>query len=181
MLAYNLGKVLTAQEIYQYALNAGFDVETAKSMTAIALRESAGNTDAYNGKGLDDSFGLWQINMKGNLGPARLNQFGISDKTSLYDPQTNANAAYEIWKQSGGNLDTAWYTEHGGWYTEQYQKFLAQVRGLFDSSSVDVSNSFDTGYDYTSIPNVGSSNTSVIGLGVLAIGGFLLMLGKARN
>lgn len=178
-----LGVILTPEQIYQYALNAGFPADVAQSMTAIALRESSGNTNALN-KGTNDnpeySFGLWQINMDDKLGAARLNQFGLSNFTDLYDPQTNANAAYKIWLQSNGNLDTAWYTEHGGWYTEQYQKLLSYVQRIFNSGSSGISNSFDTGYDYTSMASSGL-DISTIGLGVLAIGGLLLMLGKARN
>jgi hypothetical protein len=77
---------LTADQIYAYAIGAGFPPQTAVTMTAIALRESSGQTDAYNGTPPDDSYGLWQINMIGNLGPARRAQFGISDNSELFDP-----------------------------------------------------------------------------------------------
>lgn len=41
----------------------------------------------------DLSYGLWQINMLGALGPGRLVQYGIASNVQLYDPATNAHAA----------------------------------------------------------------------------------------
>ena len=38
--------------------------ETVALMTRIALLESSGRTDAYNGTGRDRSTGLWQINIR---------------------------------------------------------------------------------------------------------------------
>jgi hypothetical protein len=38
---------------------------------AIALAESGGNPAAHNPVPPDDSWGLWQINMRGHLGPVR--------------------------------------------------------------------------------------------------------------
>ncbi len=108
-----LGSTLSASQIYQVARQAGFPAETAVKMTAIALKESAGNTQAYNGVGPDDSYGLWQINMKGNLGTFRLSQFGLSDKSDLYDPLTNAKAAYAIWAGNDANLNAAWAINRG--------------------------------------------------------------------
>jgi Lysozyme like domain len=100
--------ILTAGQIYQLALSVGFPASTAVQMTAIALKESAGNTNAYNGVPPDDSYGLWQINMYGNLGPARMAQFGLNAETDLFDPTTNAAAAYTIWGGNDNNLNIAW-------------------------------------------------------------------------
>jgi hypothetical protein len=100
--------VLTAGQLYQLALSVGFPASTAVQMTAIALKESGGNTNAYNGVPPDDSYGLWQINMYGNLGPARMAQFGLNAETDLFDPGTNASAAYQIWGGNDNNLNIAW-------------------------------------------------------------------------
>lgn len=100
--------VLTAGQLYQLALSVGFPPSTAVQMTAIALKESGGNTNAYNGTPPDDSYGLWQINMYGNLGPARMAQFGLNAETDLFDPTTNAMAAYTIWGGNDNNLNIAW-------------------------------------------------------------------------
>ena len=48
-------------EIFDAALQAGFTPDQAVTMTAIALAESGGNTDALNSTG-EHSVGLWQIN-----------------------------------------------------------------------------------------------------------------------
>lgn len=114
---------MTAIEIYQTARNAGFPPNTAITMTAIALRESGGNPMAYNGTPPDDSFGLWQINMLGSLGTARLQQFGLSDPSQLFDPDTNARAAYQIWGGNDANLSAAWYIDRPV-YKERYEQYL---------------------------------------------------------
>jgi hypothetical protein len=126
---------LTADQIYAYAIGAGFPPSTATTMTAIALRESSGQTDAFNGKVVacpdgsmacgDQSYGLWQINMLGaqgtpfgpcsggqcGLGPARMVSLGLSDPSELFDPGVNAAAAYQIWGGNDANLDIAWYVD----------------------------------------------------------------------
>lgn len=121
-----LGAALTMPEIYQVARQAGFPPETAVKMTAIAMKESRGVTTAYNGSGPDDSYGLWQINMIGNLGPARLEQFGLDSKDELFDPVTNARAAYLIWNGDDRNLDLAWAINRGV-NKDRYEQFLPQV------------------------------------------------------
>ena len=74
--------------------------EIVSLMTRIALLESSGNTTAYNGEGLDDSHGLWQI----NTNPAANPQYASWDLTN---PELNAQAAREILLRQG---PTAWST-----------------------------------------------------------------------
>jgi hypothetical protein len=67
-------------------------------MTAIALRESSGGTDAHNPGTVDvpeNSYGLWQINVKAN--PQIMAQLGITAPSQLLDPTVNAQAAYLLW------------------------------------------------------------------------------------
>lgn len=69
----------------------------------IAMHESTGvptkhNTNASTG---DNSYGLWQINMLGKMGPERRKQFGISSNDELFDPVTNAQAALTVLRRSG--------------------------------------------------------------------------------
>ncbi len=49
---------ISADEIYRAAREAGFSPDQATTMTAIALAESNGNTDAHNPHG-ENSWGLW--------------------------------------------------------------------------------------------------------------------------
>jgi len=87
---------------------AGFKGKALKTAWAIAKRESGGRPEAYNpnrGTG-DDSYGLFQINMLGNLGPARRKQYGLKANEDLYDPATNARVAFAMSK--GGTDFGAW-------------------------------------------------------------------------
>jgi hypothetical protein len=98
--------------------------EGAGLMAAIALAESGGNTQAHNAKPPDDSYGLWQINMIGKLGPDRRKAFKISNNAELFDPKKNADAMIKILDQQGLK---AWSTYTNGSY-KKYSK------GKFDFS-----------------------------------------------
>lgn len=100
---------------------AGFTGEQAITMAAVIMAESSANPKAFNGKDKDQSYGLFQINMKGDLGPQRRSALGISSNEELYDPATNARAARMIYAQQGIN---AWGAYRDGRYTQ----FLGQAR-----------------------------------------------------
>jgi len=78
---------------------------------AIAMAESGGNPRAYNGRGRDDSYGLWQINMQGDLGPTRRQQFGLKSNSELYTPSVNAKAMMQI---SGSGKSWGPWSTYGG-------------------------------------------------------------------
>lgn len=80
-------------------------------MAAVALAESGGNPTAHNAKPPDDSYGLWQINMLGKLGPERRRKLGIQSNTELFNPATNARAMRMILDEQGLK---AWSVTHGG-------------------------------------------------------------------
>lgn len=109
---------LSADEIRQYASAAGFSGNDLDIAVAVARAESGGNPKAHNAVPPDDSYGLWQINMLGKLGPARRKQFGLSSNAQLFDPATNAKAARAIFQGSGWR---AWTTYTRG----TYKKFLS--------------------------------------------------------
>jgi hypothetical protein len=90
---------------------------------AIALAESGGNIYAHNATPPDDSYGLWQINMLGTLGPARRAKFGLSKNEDLYAPFTCATAAFTIFVESGKSWN-AWSTYKNG----AYKRFMDQAR-----------------------------------------------------
>jgi hypothetical protein len=91
--------------------------KTVTNMLAIAGRESNWQPGAYNGVGVDNSYGLFQINMKGDLGPKRLKDFRLTNNEQLFDWKTNIKAArilfgdgntakgggYFPWKAKGGD------------------------------------------------------------------------------
>lgn len=99
---------LTQSDCYQLARSAGLGESQAKMAAAIAMVESGGDPNAHNATPPDDSYGLWQINMLGAMGPERRKQFGISDNSQLYDPAINAKAMALI-SQNGGNF-SPWST-----------------------------------------------------------------------
>lgn len=105
----------TAAQIADSAYNAGFRGSALTTAVAVALAESGGNTRAHNGTPPDDSYGLWQINMLGNLAPERRQQFGISSNSELYSSSTNAAAARDVWKRAGSSW-SPWSTYTNGAY-----------------------------------------------------------------
>lgn len=125
--------VLKDAEIAWVANQAGFgaEVSTVRGYSlgaifvAIALAESDGNVYATNPnlyiRG-NAAFGLWQILMSGNLGPARDKQFNLGGSyENLYEPLTNGKAAYAIYKGEGLSAWTA-YTNRS------YAQFLERGR-----------------------------------------------------
>lgn len=89
----------TQEQIAQYLRNAGFPEEAIPTMLRIAQLESTNDPNAFNPDSTtkDLSYGLFQINMFGKMGPERRKWFGIKSNEELYDPQKNADAAYKLW------------------------------------------------------------------------------------
>ncbi len=116
---------LSPAQLRQVILDAGFPPEVATTMHAIALRESGGCPDAFNGNAAtgDKSVGLFQINIldKGIralvASVASFEHLPLSTDEELIgalkDPQFNASVAYRLWGGKNGNLDVAWYINRG--------------------------------------------------------------------
>lgn len=110
-----LGDAFLSDGLATLAAGAGFSADQIPTAVAIAMAESGGNPVAYNpekqvnapaGKG---SFGLWQIFL------ARHPEFAGQN---LFDPATNAAAAFSVFSREGW---TAWSTFKSG----AYQKYLS--------------------------------------------------------
>jgi len=112
---------LTAQQIAQYAANAGFTDNDLIVAVSIALAESSGDAASegdwtLNGKlvpkgtprAVATSLGLWQIHY--TVHP----EF---DKTRLFDPQYNANAAFQLFTKRGNDF-IDWSTFNNAAYTK---------------------------------------------------------------
>jgi len=97
---------LSQAQIEMYARSAGLSPDRAKIAAAIAMAESSGITTRRNPIPPDNSYGLWQINMLGDQGPARRKALGISSNEALYDPAVNARAMAMI--SSGGKNFQPW-------------------------------------------------------------------------
>lgn len=117
------GGTLSTEQLVSIAKQAGFNQQNAVIAAAVAKAESGGRSGVVNdnpGTG-DLSYGLWQINMIGRLGPARLKQFGISSNEQLKDPLTNARAAFIL---SGGSNFNPWSVYRSG----KYRSFLPEAQ-----------------------------------------------------
>jgi hypothetical protein len=105
---YSSSEMLTDQELLTLLTTVGFEGTGLKKAWAIAKRESNGRPLAYDGnkKTGDSSYGLFQINMIGNLGPDRREKFNLKSNKELFDPVTNAEITYYM--TNGGSDWSAW-------------------------------------------------------------------------
>lgn len=103
--------VMSGVEVAKVLYKAGFRGKGLVTALAIARRESNFNAGALNNnaKTRDLSYGLFQINMIGDLGPGRRQQYGLKTNEELFDPAKNAAAAFKL---SGGGKN--WF--HWGGY-----------------------------------------------------------------
>ena len=117
------------------ALQAGATPKQAAMMAAISVPESAGNPYAHNPNARtgDNSYGLWQVNMLGGMGPQRRKQFGLSRNEELFDPVTNAKAALQIASGRGGLNN--WTTYKHGKHLPYYSAAVDVVNNLVKDPS----------------------------------------------
>ena len=101
-------KALTGLQLKDLLASVGFKGQGLKTAWAVAMRESHGHPYSYNGnvRTGDKSYGLFQINMIGSIGEARKGWLRIATYNDLFDPATNALAAYKI--THGGKDWGAW-------------------------------------------------------------------------
>ncbi len=105
---YKPSEMLTDNELKQLLMYVGFEGKALKTAWAIAKRESHGRPMAYNGnrKTGDSSYGIFQINMLGNLGVARKEKFNLKSNVLLFDPVINAEITYYM--TDGGKDWSSW-------------------------------------------------------------------------
>jgi hypothetical protein len=137
-LGTSAGYRMTPSQLYALFQSAGFPPSVATQMTAVALKESEGDPGQTNMTGRDNSYGLTQINMYGSLGPARMQQCGLTSASQLLDPVTNARCAFRIYGGSDANLDTAWGIDT--WDASNYEAKLPIAEAV---SGIDVSGATD--------------------------------------
>jgi len=105
---YKPSDKLSDIELKELLAAVGFEGKALKTAWAIAKRESSGRPLAYNGnrKTGDSSYGIFQINMLGNLGVARKEKFDLRSNILLFDPVINAEITYYM--TNGGTDWSAW-------------------------------------------------------------------------
>ncbi len=107
-----------SQQLVDILRQAGFQGDALRTAYAVAMAESRGNARAFNGNRDtgDESYGLFQINMLGDLGPDRLKRYGLPSREALYDPSTNARIAYQM--SGGGRNWQPWSAYKNGSYRQ---------------------------------------------------------------
>lgn len=105
----------------QILREAGFRGDALRKARAIVLAESGGRATAHNPNAStgDNSYGLFQINMLGAMGPERRRQFGLRSNEELFDPVKNARIAFQM--SRGGKDWSPWSTYKSG----AYKQFLS--------------------------------------------------------
>ena len=105
---YKPSQMLSNIELKELLVAVGFEGKALKTAWAIAKRESNGRPLAYNGnrKTGDSSYGIFQINMLGNLGVDRKEKFDLKSNILLFDPVINAEITYYM--TNGGKDWSSW-------------------------------------------------------------------------
>jgi hypothetical protein len=169
---------LTAEQIANVALSAGVPRDQVATAVAIALAESGGNTHAHNKLPPDNSYGLWQINMLGELGSARRKKFGLANNEELFTPSVNARAMMAI--SGGGKNWTPWTTYTRGLYlTRMAEANRAASKATGQTSTVSIPGS-DTFEGLTKGIATLVNPQTWIRVGLLVSGFILLLLGIAK-
>jgi hypothetical protein len=106
---YENAHKLTDIELVKLLSAVGFKGENLIEAWAVAKKESNGRPLAHNGNADtgDNSWGVFQINMIGELGEDRRKKFGLETNAELLDPVVNASIAYYM--SRGGEDWSSWH------------------------------------------------------------------------
>lgn len=117
---YENAHSLTDKQLVELLKAVGFTGKALRIAWAVSKAESNGRPFAFNGnvKTGDSSYGIFQINMIGNLGPDRREKFDLNVNAELFNPVKNAEIAFHMTK--GGNDWGSWKDAK----TRAYQKWL---------------------------------------------------------
>ena len=105
---YKHSEMLAAEDLKDLLWAVGFEGIALKTAWAVARVESNGRPLALNDNTRtgDKSYGIFQINMLGNLGVDRKAKFELVSNKELFDPVTNAEITYHMTK--GGTNWSSW-------------------------------------------------------------------------
>ncbi len=117
---YKPSENLTDKELKELLSAVGFEGKALKMAWAIAKSESNARPMAYNGnrKTGDSSYGIFQINMLGELGIDRKEKFDLKSNILLFDPVINSEITYYMTK--GGKDWSSWSSFNG----ERFKEFV---------------------------------------------------------
>jgi hypothetical protein len=105
---YVHSEMIAADDLKDLLWAVGFEGDALKTAWAVAKIESNGRPLALNDNKStgDKSYGIFQINMLGELGIDRKEKFELVSNKELFDPVTNAEITYYMTK--GGKDWSSW-------------------------------------------------------------------------
>jgi len=107
---YDESTILSDEELISILESVGFSGSGLRMAWAIVQKESTARPHAHNDNPRtgDDSYGLFQINMRGSMGPDRRERYGLSSNEDLFNPVINSQVAFKM--SNGGKIWGAWTT-----------------------------------------------------------------------
>ena len=95
---YRNANSLTDTQLVELLKAVGFEGKALREAWAVAKKESNGRPLAYNGNRQtgDNSYGIFQVNMIGQLGVDRRAKFNLDSNAELLSPVVNAKIAYHM-------------------------------------------------------------------------------------
>jgi len=122
---YENATSLTDKDLIDLLKAVGFSGKGLKTAYAVAKAESNGRPHAFNGniKTLDQSYGIFQINMLDILGQKRRDKFDLDHNADLFNPVINAEIAYFM--TEGGTNWKAWSSYNSGAINKWLSKYPA--------------------------------------------------------
>ena len=120
---YENAHKLTDSQLVELLKAVGFKGDKLRTACAIAKAESNGRPFAFNGNSEtgDSSYGVFQINMIGRIGPDRREKFNLESNVELFNPVINSKIAFHMTK--GGKDWSSWSSVNGTRYQEWYNKY----------------------------------------------------------
>ena len=119
---YKRHEQMSPKDLKAVLHEAGFRGVNLKEAWAVAMKESTGRPRSINDNPNtgDYSHVLFQINIIGSLGPARLEQYKLDSNKDLFDPLVNAKIAFQMsnggknWSSWNGigSSTTKWFSEY---------------------------------------------------------------------
>jgi hypothetical protein len=101
------------EDLVKLLIAVGFEGKNLNKAYAVAKKETHGNPRSYNNNRNtgDNSYGIFQINMIGQLGVDRREKYNLIHNEELFNPVVNAKIAYQM---SGKGDDwTSWHIGTG--------------------------------------------------------------------
>lgn len=108
---YDKSTILSDEDLIGILKLVGFEGYGLRMAWAIVFKESTNRPWAHNDNPStgDNSYGLFQINMRGSMGPDRRERYSLSSNEDLFNPVINSQIAFKM--SDGGKNWSAWTTQ----------------------------------------------------------------------